>query len=297
METRELLLNIVSSNESNGTEMSRLINKCVKHYLEHHNSFESWMDSLSQESFMSNYKNSSTYDMVVVSGIDILTRMDKYNNIGIEDYQEDPSISFESYTISNEGLISSTTGKMISKLAGVRPETWNKFTTYKEIKPYGLKALKIALSKRMYPLAKAIKSYMTRFMNYSNKKYNRAKRRTNLWANTGHFFRVIPPVRKTLAMVRKDNKSMFMRGKSRIDELKRLKKYDFLEDELNTTTASFPYLIKDILKTLVKDGKWTTKQANDYLVKKYGKEQAAKLSLGKSTLKDAPPFRLKVNYD
>lgn len=116
MESRELLLNIVSSNDSNGTEMGRLINKCVKHYLEHHNSFESWIDSLSQESFMSNYKNSSTYDMVVASSIDILTKMDKYNNIGIEDYQEDPSISFESYTISNEGLISSATGKMISKL-------------------------------------------------------------------------------------------------------------------------------------------------------------------------------------
>ena len=246
---------------------------------------------------MSNYKKSSACDMVVASSIDILTKMDKYNNIGIEDYKEDPSISFESYTISNEGLISSATGKMISKLAGVRPEAWNKFTTYKEIKPYGLKALKIALSKRMYPLAKAIKSYMTRFMNYTNKKYNRAKRRTKLWASTGHVFRVIPQVRKTVDMLRRDKKSRFRRSQSIINELKRLKKYDFLEDELNTITTSFPYLIKDILNTLVKDGKWTAKQANDYLVKTYGKEQAAKLSLGKSTLKDAVPLRLKVNYD
>lgn len=293
METRELLLNIVSSNENNGTEMSRLINKCVKHYLEYHNSFESWMDSLSQESFMSNYKNSSTYDMVVASGIDILTRMDKYNNIGIEDYQEDPSISFESYTISNEGLISSATGKMISKLAGVRPETWNKFTTYKEIKPYGLKALKIALSKRMYPLAKAIKSYMTRFMNYTNKKYTRANRRTKVWVAKGHVFRTIPKIRSSIDRMFRYRNSPAL--KHFIEHWMETKDYEALVTGLNSTNLYRPYFTKKILDFLVKEGQWTTKQANDFLVKKYGKERAAIILKPKSTLKDAPPLRLKVN--
>lgn len=149
----------------------------------------------------------------------------------------------------------------------------------------------------MYPLAKAIKSYMTRFMNYTNKKYNRAKRRTKVWSNTGHVFRAIPPLRKTADMIRRDKKSRFKLSQLLIDELKKLKDYDLLEHKLYGATKSYPYLIKDILKTLVKDGKWTTKQANDYLVKTYGKERAALILKPKSTLKDAAPFRLKVNYD
>lgn len=295
MEGRELLLNIVSSNENNGTEMTRLINKCVKHYLQDHNSFESWMESLSQESFMSNYKNTSTYDMVVASGIDILTKMDKYSNIGIEDYQEDPSISFESYTISNEGLISSATGKMISKLAGVRPEAWNKFTSYNQIKPYGLKALKIALSKRMYPLAKAIKSYMTRFMNFTKSKYTRAKRKTKVWASKGHVLRTIPKFRSSIDKALRVSRTIS--HPRMVERFMKTKNYKALVGELSTTNIYHPYFIKKILDFLVKEGQWTTKQANDFLVKKYGKERATIILKPKSTLKDATPLRLKVNKE
>lgn len=66
----------------------------------------------------------------------------------------------------------------------------------------------------------------------------------------------IKKVIDTKKMVDRDRQSQYERAKSRIEEFIRLKRWDFLEDELNTTTQDFPDLIamiKEALKNKPKD--------------------------------------------
>ena len=60
----------------------------------------------------------------------------------------------------------------------------------------------------------------------------------------------------TKKMLEKSRQSRYRVAKSRIEEFIRLKRWDFLEDELNTTTQDFPDLmamIKEALKNKPKN--------------------------------------------
>ena len=216
-------------------------------YLNKHTSFESFVKDLEKQPFMSKYNKSDESYYVMAKALGNICYLSQSQNISIEDF-DSSLISFEDFTISNEGVSSTVVNKSLD-LVNVSKPVYNKLDIMGQIKVH-MRSIKKAFEKKDWKLVSSIRDLLTSL-------WNKAKAAGIAIKDSvkSMFDSISSKIGKgTVEDVHKFSDIRYRRADYLINEAKKEKDWEYLLDELNTRTQDFPDLVKKIHKTLKANG-------------------------------------------
>lgn len=131
-------------------------------YLNKHTSFESFVKDLEKQPFMSKYNKSDESYYVMAKALGNICYLSQSQNISIEDF-DSSLISFEDFTISNEGVSSTVVNKSLD-LVNVSKPVYNKLDIMGQIKVH-MRSIKKAFEKKDWKLVSSIRDLLTSLWN------------------------------------------------------------------------------------------------------------------------------------
>lgn len=221
-------------------------------YLNKHTSFESFVKDLEKQPFMSKYNKSDESYYVMAKALGNICYLSQSQNISIEDF-DSSLISFEDFTISNEGVSSTVVNKSLD-LVNVSKPVYNKLDIMGQIKVH-MRSIKKAFEKKDWKLVSSIRDLLTSL-------WNKAKAAGIAIKDSvkSMFDSISNKIGKGIGKpfdpknLSENTRIRYDRAKSITDQATQKKDWDWLVDELNTRTQDFPDIIENIHKTLKANG-------------------------------------------
>lgn len=131
-------------------------------YLNKHTSFESFIKDLEKQPFMSKYNKSDESYYVMAKALGNICYLSQSQDISIEDF-DSSLISFEEFTISNEGVSTTVVNKSLD-LVNVSKPVYNKLDIMGQIRVH-MKSIKKAFEKKDWKLVSSIRDLLTSLWN------------------------------------------------------------------------------------------------------------------------------------
>lgn len=232
-------------------------------YLNKHKSFESFIKDLEKQPFMSKYNKSDESYYVMAKALGNICYLSQSQDISIEDF-DSSSISYEEFTISNEGVSSTVVNKSLD-LVKVSKPVYNKLDIMGQIRVH-MNSIKKAFEKKDWKLVSSIRDLLTSL-------WNKAKAAGIAIKDSmkSMFDSITSKIGKGKGKSVKEPSSLkgqpydpnnipvhsikrYKRADSVINSAKKEKDWDYLVNQINTTTIDFPDLIERIHSILKANG-------------------------------------------
>lgn len=232
-------------------------------YLNKHTSFESFIKDLEKQPFMSKYNKSDESYYVMAKALGNICYLSQSQDISIEDF-DSSLISFEEFTISNEGVSSTVVNKSLD-LVNVSKPVYNKLDIMGQIKVH-MRSIKKAFEKKDWKLVSSIRDLLTSLWNKAKaagiaikdsvkSMFDSITRK--IGKGTGKSVKEPSSLKgqpydpKNLS---RNDRIHYDRTKSVIYQATKKKDWDYLVGQFNTRTQDFPDIIENIRKTLKANG-------------------------------------------
>lgn len=221
-------------------------------YLNKHTSFESFVKDLEKQPFMSKYNKSDESYYVMAKALGNICYLSLNQNISIEDF-DSSLISFEDFTISNEGVSSTVVNKSLD-LVNVSKPVYNKLDIMGQIKVH-MRSIKKAFEKKDWKLVSSIRDLLTSLWNKA--KAGGIAIKDSMKSMYDSITRKIgkgigkPFDPKNLST---NDRTRYDLAKSITDQATQKKDWELLVSQFNTRTQDFPDIIENIHKTLKANG-------------------------------------------
>lgn len=222
-------------------------------YINKHTSFESFVKDLEKQSFMSKYNKSDESYYVMAKALGNICYLSQSQDISIEDF-DSSSISFEEFTISNEGVSGTVVNKSLD-LVKVSKPVYNKLDLMGQIKVH-MRSLKKAFEQKDWKLVSSIRDLLTSLWNKAKNAgiaiKDSVKSMFDAISNKigkGKDGKPYDP-----KILSENNKIRHELATSINNQAIQKKDWEYLVHQFNTRTQDFPDIIKNIHKALKANG-------------------------------------------